>query len=79
MPEKTNEDCRDLIYQIIQEDLEIDMAYIRFHAIHRVGRKVTGKTRPIIAHFVCREDIDWVWSKRSKIKHSSSYRDANIT
>ena len=40
---------------------------------------MAGKNRPIIARFVSREDRDTVWSKKGKMKQSSSYTDAYIT
>lgn len=39
--ESEGEDCKSLIYDIIDRDLEIDNTRIRFHAVHRVGR--TGR------------------------------------
>ena len=52
---------------------------IRFHAVHRVGKKAEDRCRPIIARFVCREDRDRVWLERGKIKQSTTYPDAYIT
>ena len=38
--------------------------------VHRVGKKIQGRRRPIIARFVCREDRDKVKSVRGNIKES---------
>jgi len=35
--------------------------------------------RPIIAHFISREDRNQIWQNRGKIKHSDNYPDAYIT
>ena len=42
-------DFKALVYDIINKDLGIDIGGIRFHAVHRVGRKLEGRCRPIIA------------------------------
>ena len=61
LPEDRGEDCKGMIINLIQNDLKIDVTNIRFHAVHRVGKPAVGKTRPIIARFVCREDRDLIW------------------
>lgn len=79
LPEDRGEDCKGMIVNLIQNDLKIDVTNVRFHAVHRVGRPAVGKTRPIIARFVCREDRDLVWSRKKDLKNSTTYRDAYIT
>lgn len=76
---ESSEDCKVTIENIIKKDLNIDTSAIRFHAIHRVGRKTTGRVRPIIVRFLSREDRDQVWSCRRKLKNSESFQDAYIT
>ena len=61
LPEDRGEYCKGMIINLIQNDLKIDVTNIRFHAVHRVGKPAVGKTRPIIARFVCREDRDLIW------------------
>ena len=51
-----------------QNDLKIDVTNIPFHAVHRVGKPAVGKTRPIIARFLCREDRDLTWSRKRDLK-----------
>ena len=58
LPEDRGEDCKGMIINLIQNDLKIDVTNIRFHAVHRVGKPAVGKTRPVIARFVCHEDRD---------------------
>ena len=77
--ESEEEDCKEVVYNIIERDLGIDTSGIRFHAVHRVGKRDSNKCRPIVARFVCREDRDQVWFKRGKIKNSRVYTDAYIT
>ena len=79
LPEDRREDCKGMIINLIQNDLKIDVTNARFHAVHRVGKPAVGKTWPIIARFVCREDRDLVWSKKKDLKNSTTYRDAYIT
>ena len=75
--EKEYEDCKAVVYNILE--LGVDNTKIRFHAVHRVGKKIHGRRRPIIARFVCREDRDKVWSVRGKLKESITHADAYIT
>ena len=79
LPEDRGEDCKGMIINLIQNDLKIDVTNVRSHAVHRVGKPAVGKTRPIIARFVCREDRALVWSKKKDLKNSTTYRDAYIT
>ena len=77
--EKEHEDCRVVVYNILQKELGVDTTKIRFHAVHRVGKKIHGRRRPLIVRFVCREDRDKVWSVRGKVKESMTHADAYIT
>lgn len=79
LPEDRGEDCKRRIINLIQNDLQIDATNVRFHTVHRVGKPAVGKTWPIIARFVCREDRDLVWSRKKDLKNSTTYRDAYIT
>ena len=79
LPENRGEDCKGMIINLIRNDLKIDVTNVRFHAVHRVGKPAVGKTRPIIARFVCREDRDLVWSRKKDLKNSTTYQDAYIT
>ena len=77
--ETDEEDCKALVNDIINKDLGIDIGGIRFHAVHRVGRKLEGRCRPITARFVSREDRDEAWRNRGKLKHSVDHTDAYVT
>ena len=66
--EKEHEDCRVVVYNILEKELGVDTTKIRFHAVHRVGKKIYGRSRPILVRFVCWEDRDKVWSVRGKIR-----------
>ena len=77
--EMEKEDCRAVIHDILQRDLELDTSLIRFRAVHRVRKLMQGRTRPIIVRFVSREDRNLVWAKRGKIKQSTVHSDAYIT
>ena len=72
--EKEYKDYKAVVYNILE--LGVDNTKIRFHAVHRVGKKIHGRRRPIIARFVCREDRDKVWSVRGKLKESITHADA---
>ena len=40
--EKEYEDCRAVVYNILEKELGVDTTKIRFHAVHRVGKKTHG-------------------------------------
>ena len=77
--EKEHEDCKTVICNVLEEELGVDTTKIRFHAVHRVGKNIHGKRRPIVTRFVCREDREKVWSVRGKLKESITHADAYIT
>ena len=59
--------------------LELDISSIRFHAVHRMGKLMQGRTSPIIVCFVSREDRNLFRGKRGKMKQSTVHSDAYIT
>ena len=63
----------------LQKELQMDTAQIRFHGVHRIGKRKENKHRPIIARFVCREDRDQVFARKKGIKESTRFKDAYIT
>ena len=81
IPETENRDIttRDLVYDILSHDLNVDTNDIRFHVVHRVGKPSKSRIRPIIARFVCREDRDHVFRAKRRLQESNRFRDAYIT
>ena len=87
IPEEADENCSDIVYNIIENELKIDPQDIRFHAVHRVGKppsrnrdnSSSPRPRAIIARFVVREDRDAVLAVKNRLKHSRHYKDAYIT
>lgn len=79
IPELPEENSKDLLLDIISNDLGLEVGQMRFHAVHRVGKPRKGKPRAIIARFVCREDKDLVYSQRNLLKESVRFEDAYIT
>ena len=79
IPEREGENCKELVLSIVRNELDLNTDNIRFHAVHRMGKVLPGRNRPIIARFVCRGDRDLVWSKKKKLQLSTKYEDAYIT
>ena len=77
--EEKGEDCKSLIYNVIQEDIGIDTSEVKSDAVHRVAKKMESRRRPIIARFISREDRNLIWQHKGKIKHSPNHPDAYIT
>ena len=85
VPEQEGENCANIIYDIIENKLNMDVENLQFHAIHRVGKQRssdgTSKAypRPIIARFLRREDRDMVLKVNGRLRHSSRYENVYIT
>ena len=85
VPEQEGENCANIIYDIIENELNMDVENLQFHAIHRVGKRrssdETSKAypRPIIARFLCREDRDLVLKAKGRLRNSSQYENVYIT
>ena len=64
IPERRDENCVEVVYDIIEKELNIDRENIQFHAVHRIRkpREATdANPRPIIGRFLCREDTDNIY------------------
>ena len=85
VPEQEGENCANIIYDIIENELNMDVENLQFHAIHRVGKRrssdETSKAYPgpIIARFLCREDRDMVLKEKGSLRNSSQYENVYIT
>ena len=54
IPESRGEDCQDIIYDLIENDLKINAEDICFHAVHRVGKSTERFPHSPILHYACR-------------------------
>ena len=85
VPERKGEKCMDVVYDVIENDMNINVEDIHFHAVHRVGKprledaSLESTPRPIIARFLSREDRDAVFRARNRLKDSSRTKDVYIT
>ena len=76
IPETDKESCKEKIKEIITE-IGLDANSISFHAVHQLGKKYEGRTRPIIARFISREDHDTIFTRKKLVKQS--YPEVYIT
>ena len=84
IPESRGENCQNIIYDVLENDLKMNIQHIRFHAVHCVGKpQSNGATParpcPIIARFTVREDRDAVFNVKNRIKSSARHSEAYIT
>ena len=79
IPESPSENCRELIFDIMTKEMDIETSQMRCHAVHRMGKPIQGRPRPIIVRFVYREDKEVVFRKRNLLKESIHFPDAYIT
>ena len=49
--ENDGENCESVLKEFIADVLKVEQS-VEFHRVHRMGRKIHGKTRPIVAKFV---------------------------
>ena len=82
--EQEDKNCTDIVYDIIENDMNINTENIYFHAVHRVGKPRSSEDanehpRPIIARFLCREDRDTVLKTKGRFRHSADFSGAYIT
>ena len=84
IPECRGENCQDIIYNLLENDLKMNVEDIQFHAVHRVGKPhsngaTPARPRPIVARFVVREDREAVFNVKNRLKSSARYGEAYIT
>ena len=84
IPESRGENCQDIIYDVLENDLKMNIQDIRFHAVYRVGKPQSNgatpaRPRPIIARFAVREDRDAVFNVKNRLKSSARHSEAYIT
>ena len=87
IPERQGENCCDIVYDLIENELKISTQDIHFHAVHRVGKpavqsvdnSASTRPRPIIARFVSREHTEQVLRVKNRLRKSDRYKDAYIT
>ena len=84
IPESRGENCQDIIYDVLENDLKMDIQDICFHAVHRVGKPQSNgatpvRPHPIIARFAVGEDRDAVFNVKNRLKSSARHIEAYIT
>ena len=85
IPEKPDENCIDTIYDIIENELNINTGNMYLQAVHRVGKArsafsddAKANPRPVIVRFLLREDRDKVLFAKNKLKKSKHYEAVYI-
>jgi len=78
-----DENYMDVVYDMIEKDMNINVEDIHFNAVHRVGKPRSedpskSTPRPIIARFLSGEDRDTVFRARYRLKGSSTAKDVYI-
>lgn len=68
-PSQKTENTKEVIYKFMEEHLQIEHASdrIEFQRIHRLGKPVSGKSRPIIARFLRYKDKVLVMEQARKL------------
>ena len=63
------EDTREVLWKFLEEKLHIeDARQIEFQRVHRNGRKISNKPRPILARFLRFTDREKVRKKAKELK-----------
>lgn len=79
--ERKDENCFDVIYDIIENELCIDFENILFYVVYWIGKLCEiddVKFRLIIVCFLCREDRDKVYRIKNWLKKLRRFKDVYI-
>ena len=73
--ESETENCAAQVKDVMLSSLKINEEIVnstKFCGVHRLGKskQISGRPRPIIARFTCREDRELVWRQRFNLKGS---------
>ena len=75
VPENQDEDCKEIVREVMAAVKMKDVHKVEFHAVHRTSKqRVDGKPRTIIARFVNREIRNDFWSKRKELANSDTHK-----
>ena len=80
IPEHEGETCKELVSNIIRNEISINTDNMRFHACSSpYGENSTRAKLTDNRKICCRENKDLVWSKKNKLHSSTKSEDAYIT
>ena len=73
--ESERENCTAQVKNVMFSALKINDEIVestRFCGMHRLGKfkQISGRPRPVIARFTCREDRDLIWRQKYNLKGS---------
>ena len=71
----TKEVASGVVYQFLERELELDGARdIEFQRVHRIGKKTTGASRPIIARFIRFPDRERIFRRALEVRDDLEVR-----
>ena len=66
-----NEDTKEVVYRFLERELKMeDVRRIEFQRIHRIGKKSSRYTRPVIARFLRFQDRELVFNAAREMRDS---------
>ena len=71
LTESQPEDCEEKVKFILSNKMGIPTENMKFVCVHRLGKKLLGKSRPVITKFHWYGDRRMVWERRSQLKGSN--------
>ena len=75
VPEVADENTSDVRHRVLEDELKIENAsQIEFQRVHRLGKKMDGSTRPIIARFLRFPDREHIFQKAMELKNESDVK-----
>ena len=70
--DETWSDCEEKLYTLFSDKLGVQNAkQIKFERVHRIGPKVSGKPRTVIAKFSFYKDREYIWQRRTHLKSTN--------
>lgn len=71
----TEEVASEVVYKFLESELELDGARnIEFQRVHRIGKKKTGVSRPIIARFLRFPDREGIFRRALEVRDETEVR-----
>ena len=66
-----NEDTKEVVYRFLERELKMeDVRRIEFQRIHRIGKKSSRYTRPVIVRFLRYQDRELVFNAAREMRDS---------
>ncbi len=67
--EEENENCQDLVIDVLKKEMDVDINPEDIDIVHRVGKRKDGETRGILIKFLCHKSKEKIMRKKKEAKN----------